>query len=493
MEDDSRTSRQFQAPDDVLSADNFHVEISSPGHLDSLRFRAAPRRGPGAGELEIEVAAAGLNFIEVLYALGMLPTPAGMQVRFGLECSGRVTKVGPNVESFAVGDEVIAMSPRAFSRYALAPVGATARKPDRLSFLEAATLPAAYATAWYALIVKGNLRQGERVLIHSATGGVGLAAVNIAKHIGAEIFATAGNEQKREHLRNLGIESVLDSRSLDFADHVLACTGGEGVDVVLNSLGGEFIARGLSVLRRYGRFLELGKRDMFGETHLNLKYFEKHLSFIAIDVGPDMPDFDSLWRTVVQRIHDGTLPPLPHRAFPITELATAMEYMAQAKHIGKIVLETARCQATPTWLLAGPVGLPLEEIIGPLESAPKRSTLSPRPSLSAAGHQRPELDSPYLTPRNETESQLAEIWQQLLGIDRVGVDDNFFDLRGDSLLAAQLVSRVQRVFHVALPISIVFDATTVARQAERISQLRQPNAQPETVPLATVEHEEGYL
>lgn len=505
---ESRTSRQFQAADDDSPAENFHVQIATPGHLESLGFRAAPRRDPAAGELEIEVDAAGLNFIEVLYALGMLPTPPGMQVRFGLECAGRVSRLGPGVESFEVGDEVFAMAQPAYSRYTLAAVNATARKPDRLSFSQAAALPAAYATAWYALIVKARLRRGERVLIHSATGGVGLAAVNIARHVGAEIFATAGKEPKREFLRDLGIEHVMDSRSLDFADHVLARTGGEGVDVVLNSLGGEFIARSLSVLRRHGRFLELGKRDIFGETRLNLKYFEKHLSFMAIDVGPDLPDFDSLWQDVVRGIQDGSLPPLPHREFPITELTPAMEFMAQARHIGKVVLKVAGCQVTTTTRVSEPVGLPLAEIVGPLEPAARPpaagppaagppatgpAAAAPRPSPTTSGHQRPDLETTYLAPRNETEDQVADIWQQLLGIDRVGVEDNFFDLRGDSLLAAQLVSRVQRVFQVALPISIVFDATTVASQAERIRQLRQRPDRPETAAMSAAEREEGEI
>ena len=305
------------------------------------------------------------------------------------------------------------------------------------------------------------------------------------------------------------LQRVLDTRGIDpiiidpamvyeaggdvfrFVDDVKSQTRGEGVDVVVNSLGGEFIASGLSVLRRYGRFLELGKRDIFKGTKLDLQHFEKHLSFMAIDVGPDLPDFESLWRDVVRRFHDGTLPPLPHQAFPITALAPAMEFMAQAKHIGKIVLEIAGCRVTPTGFGGAPVGLPLAEIIGPLESALDRTTLSPRPSLLVAGHSRPELETPYLVPRNDTERQLAEIWQQLLGVDRVGVDDNFFDLHGDSLLAAQLVSRVQRVLHVALPISVVFDATTVAMQADRIHQLQQPIARPAT--SATIEHEEGTI
>ena len=135
--------------------------------------------------------------------------------------------------------------------------------PAHLSYEESATIPAAYLTAYIALIDRGRLQAGERILIHAAAGGVGLAAVKIAQSLGAEVFATAGTDEKREFLRSLGIVHVMNSRTLDFAQEVMQRTAGEGVDVVLNSLGGEFINAGLAVLRRYGRFLELGKRDIF--------------------------------------------------------------------------------------------------------------------------------------------------------------------------------------------------------------------------------------
>src|SRR5262249_1663583 len=161
---------------------------------------------------------------------------------------------------------------------------------------EAATLPAAYTTAYYALITRGRLRAGERVLIHAGAGGVGLAAVNIATWRRAGIFATAGTPEKREYLRSLGVRHVWDSRSLDFAGQAMETTGGRGVDVVLNSLGGEFIPATLSVLAPYGRFLELGKRDIIRNTPVGLASFAKHVSFMAIDVGTDLPEFRSVWR-----------------------------------------------------------------------------------------------------------------------------------------------------------------------------------------------------
>ena len=191
-------------------ARNFCVEIEVPGSLASLGVRPDVRRTPGPGEVEIEVVAAGLNFMEVLYALGMLPDPPGGSVQFGLECAGRVAAVGEGVDRFRPGDDIFGFAPRAFSRFTNTAAASVALKPEQLSFEQAATIPAAFTTAYYALITRGRLQRGERVLIHAASGGVGLAAVNVANWRGAEIFATAGTPEKREYLRNLGIRHVFD-------------------------------------------------------------------------------------------------------------------------------------------------------------------------------------------------------------------------------------------------------------------------------------------
>jgi NADPH:quinone reductase-like Zn-dependent oxidoreductase/acyl carrier protein len=290
------------------------------------------------GEVEIEVGATGLNFKEVLGALGLIPVPTDFIFKFGLECAGTITALGEGVEGFEIGDEVIAFGSSCFSQFITTSANLVAPKPKHLSLEEAATIPIAFATAYYSLIKMGRLCQGESVLIHSAGGGVGMAAVQIAQWVGAEIFATAGRPEKREFLRSLGIEHVMDSRSLDFADEVIKCTNGRGVDVVLNSLGAEFIPKSLSVLARYGRFLEIGLRDILNDSPLGLRPFEKRLSFFAIQVEPEAPNFSSMWQEVVQHFKEGNFSPLPHRVFPITEVASAFEYMAQAKHIGKVVV-----------------------------------------------------------------------------------------------------------------------------------------------------------
>ena len=483
------------------AVENFHLEIAVPGALETLAFRPAGRVVPNRGQVEIRVQAAGLNFIEVLYALGMLPDPPGGQAKFGLECAGTITTVGPGVEEFAPGDEVFAYAPASFSAYTTVAASAVAHKPANLTLEEAATLPAVYLTAYYALVARGRLRAGERVLIHAATGGVGMAAINIARWIGAEIFATAGNPEKRKYLHALGVEHVMDSRSLDFADEIMVRTQRRGVDVVLNSLGGEFIPASLKTLAPYGRFLELGKRDFFENRPLELGPFAQSLTFIAVDVGTDMPGFSSVWRELGAHLQEGHLPPLPHRVFPMTAAAEAFEFMAQAKHLGKIVL-VLQDSDHPAVVTAVPVGAgrPLAEILN-LTVPAVYSSLEPQAEptmLSGAdtaapeatilpAHSRPALATEYIAPRNPVEQSVAEVWQALLGITQVGIHDNFFDLRGDSLLVAQVMSRLHAVFAIKLPLSSLFDGPTVAELAARIAAQQQPDS-----PLGE-EEEEGEI
>jgi acyl transferase domain-containing protein/NADPH:quinone reductase-like Zn-dependent oxidoreductase/SAM-dependent methyltransferase/acyl carrier protein len=483
---------------------NFCVEIETPGSLATLAMRPDTRRSPGPGEVEIEVAAAGLNFIEVLYALGMLPEPDGGSVRFGLECAGTITAVGKGVRKFRAGDEVFGFAQGAFGRFVLTEATSIAVKPAALSFTQAATIPAAFTTAYYALITRGNLGRCERVLIHAASGGVGLAAVNIATWRGAEIFATAGTSEKRQYLRERDIHQVFDSRKLDFAAEVMEASQGNGVNVVLNSLGGDFISASLSVLARYGRFLELGKRDIFRNSALALAPFAKHLSFTAIDVGTDLPEFKQVWRQVVEGVRRGAFKPLPVQEFPLARLAEAFEFMAQGRHIGKIVLTFADADAVA--LKQGRRGgRPLEDILGRGAATAPTAALSDatadgripeaaRRARAAPSHARPALSTPYRDPAGETERKVVAIWEELLGVSGIGADDNFLDLRGDSLLAAQVTSRLYAAFSVKLPLSSVFEHPTAAGLAKRIEQLRQSIRELETAPARAlgereVEHE----
>jgi NADPH:quinone reductase-like Zn-dependent oxidoreductase/acyl carrier protein len=326
-------------PFDPETDQNFRLETSTPGMLDNLALRVAARQKPGPGEVEIRVCAAGLNFMDVMNALGLLP---GDPLPLGAECAGTIVALGDGVEDLQVGDDVIAIAPFSFGAFVTVSDLFVVPKPAHLDFHEAATIPIAFLTAYYALHELGRLGEGERVLIHAAAGGVGLAAVQLAQCAGAEIFATAGTPEKREFLEDLGIQHVMDSRSLDFADEVLQLTDGRGVDVVLNSLAGEALHKSLSILAPYGRFLEIGKRDIHQNTPLGLRPFQNNLSFFAIDldrVCRERPALiGSLFRTLLQHFEDGFLRPLPMQIVPISEIDNAFRFMAQARHTGKIVV-----------------------------------------------------------------------------------------------------------------------------------------------------------
>ena len=307
-----------------------------------MTLRETDRREPGPGEVEIRVRAVGLNFRDVLIAMDLIPPLYQDSLDVGFECVGEIVAVGAGVEGLEVGDGVIAFAPGCLGTYVTADASFVMPKPARLSFEEAATLPIAFFTAHYALNHLGRLAEGERVLIHAAAGGVGQAAVRIARRAGAEIFATAGSPEKRKFLRSLGVQHVMDSRSLDFADEVMELTDGEGVDVVLNSLAGEFIPKSLSTLRTGGRFLEIGKVDFLQHTRLDLWLLKNNISFFAIDLSEHLlkrPDLSrAILREALQFFEEGSLEPLPFKTFPISQAVDAFRYMAQAKHIGKVVV-----------------------------------------------------------------------------------------------------------------------------------------------------------
>ncbi len=481
------------------SLPNVQLVISCPGQLQTLAYRAAARMSPGPGEVEIKVRAAGLNFVEVLYALGMLPNLLEGHIAFGQECAGIVTRVASDVTAFKPGDEVIAYGPACFSLYTTVSNAAVALKPRALSFEQAAALPTAFLTAWYSLIQLGRLQAGERVLIHAAAGGVGLAAVRIAQWRGAEIFATAGSAEKRQFLRQIGVIHVMDSRSLLFAEEVRRITKGEGVDVVLNSLGGEFIAQSLALVRRHGRFLELGKRDIFRNTSLGLALFAKSIGFITVDIGPDLPGFREMWRELIVLITSGSFGWVPHQTFAAAQVQDAFKYMAQARHIGKLVLSFEDREAVRRAAREGPSGLDWEDVMRSGKDATLLNDGSlPGPS-STTGTAKP-VKQEHLIPQTEfyldassTERRIATVWEELLGAAPIGVEDDFFELNGDSLLAAQVMSRLQETFGVKLPLSFIFDYPTIRTLAAQVDSRRHASpsiAQAKNFPMV---YEEGTL
>jgi len=338
----SRTSFPKQFRISKRRSSSFRVECPSPGILDNLTFRETKSQRARVHEVVIEVKAVALNFRDVMKALGIYPTENEEDTLLGDECSGRILSVGKRVNHLKKGDEVIALGPGCLSSRATFHAASVFKKPPNLSFEEAVTVPTAFLTAYYALCHTGKMTKGEKVLIHAASGGVGLAAVQIARRFGAEIFATAGSNEKREFLSAMGVPFVMNSRSLEFADQILEMTKGQGVDIVLNSLSGERIAKGLSVLAPHGRFLELGKTDIYKNSSIGLRSLRHNITLRVIDLAQvmqDKPDIIAeMVRNILSDLKDGAFFPLPHRIFPVSQSVAAFRHMAQAKHIGKLVI-----------------------------------------------------------------------------------------------------------------------------------------------------------
>lgn len=312
------------------------------GGIDTLRYESASRRELREHEVEIETVASALNFSDVMKALGLYPGLPDGPVTLGAECSGRVVRVGSAVTEFRPGDDVVAIGGGAFASHMIVDNKLVAPKPKSLSYEQAACLPIAFLTADYALNECARLRARERVLIHSASGGVGIAAMQLAQQAGATVFATAGTDEKRSFVQQRGAVCVMNSRDLTFATETLQRTEGAGVDVVLNSLPGEAISRGMSILAMGGRFLEIGKRDIYSDTPLGLEPFKNNLAFFAIDldqlIRQQPARVGEMLRRLLKRFDCGDLSPLPVTRFDADETRDAFRYMQQAKHIGKVAI-----------------------------------------------------------------------------------------------------------------------------------------------------------
>jgi len=337
----ARTQDTPQAPDASV-----RLGFDFPGQLRNLRWESVPAVPLADDAIEVRVHATGLNFRDVMYALGLLADEA-IENGFagptlGLEFAGTVERVGDAVEGYRPGDAVVGFGPASFGDRVLTTASAISRIPAGMSFEAAATIPSTFFTVYYALHHLGRLEEGEKVLIHGAAGGVGIAAVQYAQWCGAEIHATAGSEEKRDFLRLMGVQHIYDSRSLAYADEILARTGGQGVDVVLNSLAGEAINRNLRVLKPFGRFLELGKRDFYENTRIGLRPFRNNISYFGIDADQLMHERPELTRRLFAEMmalfREGVLHPLPYQVFDANDVVDAFRYMQQARQIGKIVV-----------------------------------------------------------------------------------------------------------------------------------------------------------
>ena len=327
------------------NASGFELQFELNSKLDNLTLKETSIPKPLPHEVQVRVSATALNFRDVLKSLGLYPRDQKDSYTLGDECVGSVVACGEGVKDFAVGDEVLAIHPGCFRSHVNVDGSQVVRKPAFLTNEEAVTLPVAFLTAYYALVEVARIRRNDLVLIHAGAGGVGQAAIQVANAYGARVFATAGSDEKRAFLSEQGVEQVMDSRTLEFADEVMAYTQGDGVDIVLNCLSGEYLRKSLGLLSRHGCFIELGKRDIVENRPLDLRQLADNRSFATVDLSSvfgvsecKKTDGKRLLKEIISRIEQKIFTALPKTIFPISEASKAFKHMSQAKHIGKIVV-----------------------------------------------------------------------------------------------------------------------------------------------------------
>lgn len=322
------------------------VTQTVPGRLDTITWSTlAATAPPVEDEIEVEVYASGLNFRDVL--VGMKMIPGRQEPIFGYELAGIVRRVGPNVTKLAIGDRVVGGSERTFATLLKTREVLFEKLPSHISFVEAASIPTVFLTVMHALQNLGRLEKGQSVLIHSGAGGVGLAAIQVAQMLGAEIYTTVGSDSKVEYLMKtfgLARNRIFNSRNDSFAKDLLRETEGRGVDVALNSLAGELLHATWKCVAKWGTMVEIGKRDLLGNSQLDMAPFLGNRSYCYFDIGQlgtERPDMCSrLLRSIMDCFAKGTLKPIRiDRVFDGSHVLDALRYMQQGKHMGKIVLE----------------------------------------------------------------------------------------------------------------------------------------------------------
>lgn len=321
------------------------LDVYSPCMLNGFKFIEdyAVQQPLGPNEIEIQNRSVGINFRDVLVSLGQLESDDT-----GLECAGVVVRVGDSCRRIKVGDRVAALYPTAFSTYIRLPeTGPVAIIPAGMSYTDAASIPVSFVTSYIALRQAASLQAGESILIHSGAGGTGQAAIQIAQYVGAEIYTTVGSESKKQLIMEVyGIpeDHIFSSRSTGFAKAVMRRTRGKGVNVVLNSLSGEAMLASWKCIATYGRFIEIGKRDILSNNNLPLGMFLRNTMFRGFDLGGVMMDRPDLCLSALDDIlslmSDGTLRPVqPITTYGIGDIEAAFRFMQTGKHQGKLVID----------------------------------------------------------------------------------------------------------------------------------------------------------
>ena len=343
---------------------SLELTIGQAGQLDSIHFQdhLSLRNKLGDDEVQISVKSIGMNFKDVMIALGQIP----FYHKIGIECSGVVTAVGSHVTDISPGSRVCAMAQVAYANITRVQQHKVAKIPDSLSFTDAASIPVAFCTAHYALADIARLCEGESILIHAAAGAVGQAAIMLAQKVKAEVFATVGSLDKKSLImQTYGIpeDHIFSSRDTSFQQELMTMTSQKGVDVVLNSTAGEVLRQSWRCLAPLGRFIEIGKRDISQNSNLEMEKFVDSVSFSAVDLGvveaskPQL--FKRILSDVIKMYGDNSIRLItPISVFPISEVQQAMRLMQSGKHTGKIVIEATSDSTVQVLLVSVSPALP---------------------------------------------------------------------------------------------------------------------------------------
>ncbi|UED87415.1 type I polyketide synthase [Streptomyces profundus] len=418
------------------------------------------------GQVRVAVGAAGLNFRDLVVALEMVAGLEGV----GVEGAGTVVEAGPGVTRLAVGDRVMGMLPESMGPLAVADARTLIRLPDGWTFEQGASAPVTYLTVWLGLVEGAGLGRGDRVLIHAATGGLGLAAVRVARHLGAEVFATA-SPAKHHHLRALGLpeDHIANSRSLDFRDRFLATTGGEGVDVVMNVLAGDFTDASLDLLPRGGRFVEMGKTDIRDAATVAAAY--PGVRYQYFDLMSEHPDaIAGALERLAGHFADGDFPPPPITSWPMEAAPDAFHTLQRAQHVGKLVLTNRRpWHPDRTVLITGGTGT-----LGALlarhlvtRHGVRHLLLTSRrgPAADGARELVEELTALGAEPRvvacdAADRPALTGLLAAIPGDCRLGAVIHAAGLLDDATVEAMTVERVQRVLRAKTEAALLLDELT---------------------------------
>ena len=328
----------------VVPAEMKAVEIAAPGGPEQLRIARRPVPKPGAQEVLIRVAAAGVNRPDVMQRQGRYPPPAGASDIPGMEAAGEIVSLGAGVAGLSVGDQVTSLlSGGGYAEFAVAAAPLCLPVPKGLSLAEAAAVPETFFTVWDNLFTRGRCKPGDGVLIHGGTSGIGTTAIQLAKTLGARVYATAGSDDKARACERLGAVRGINYRTEDFVEVVLAATGGKGADVILDMIGGDYFDRNLKVAANEGRLVIIAMQGgARAEIKLNV-LLTKRLTVAgstlrARTVEEKAAVADAVHTNVWPLLSSGRVRPIIHATFPLAEAAAAHQLMESSNHIGKIVL-----------------------------------------------------------------------------------------------------------------------------------------------------------